>query len=206
MKNKHIYPSLRLNEEELLQLDAQEREMRCLECGIKEVERWATEGPVAPSVSPEMLARVKRKQRPEWQGYIYKIAAGFAVLILVLQIGKQQGIVTSDDPREASHFLVDSARNDTAFLLKENLTEDTVKAVSFIMEGTEMEEGEMLEFEPLAVTGGRSEIWEQRELRVGVLQERQDRFRLKSPSHSHVRDEVEVMVLDAEEEKQLLYV
>lgn len=204
MKKKHIYPSLRLNEEELLQLDAQDREIRCLECGIREVESWANEGPVAPSVSSEMLARVKRKQRPEWQGYIYKIAAGFAVLILVLQIGKQQGIVTSDDPREASHFLVDSARNDTAFLLKENLTEDTVKAVSFIMEGTEMEEGEMLEHQPLAMIVGRSEILEQRELRVGVLQERQDWFRPKSSSH--VRDELENIIMDTEEEKQLLFV
>ncbi len=204
MKNKHIYPSLRLNEEEFHELRAQEREIRCLDCGIREVESWANQGPVAPPVSSELLSRVKRKQRTEWQGHIYKIAAGFAVLILVLQIGKHQGIVTSDDPHEASHFLVDSARNDTAFLLKENLTEDTVKAVSFIMEGTEMEEGEMLELEPLAVMVGRSEILEQRELRVGVLQEGQDRFRLKSPVH--VRDEVEVIILNAEQEKQLLFV
>lgn len=204
MKKKHIYPSLRLNEEELLQLDAQDREIRCLECGIREVESWANEGPVAPSVSSEMLARVKRKQRPEWQGYIYKIAAGFAVLILVLQIGKQQGIVTSDDPREASHFLVDSARNDTAFLLKENLTEDTVKAVSFIMEGTEMEEGEMLEHQPLAMIVGRSEILEQRELRVGVLQERQDRFRLKSLVDE--RDELKTVMLVARNSENFLFI
>lgn len=204
MKKKHIYPSLRLNEEDILALDAQEREIRCLECGIKEVESWANEGPVAPPVSSELLARVKRKQRPEWQGHIYKIAAGFAVLILALQIGKQQGIVTSDDPREASHFLVDSARNDTAFLLKENLTEDTVKAVSFIIEGTQMDEGEMLDDQPLAMMAGRSEILEQRESSVGVFHERQDRYWLKSSSH--VKGELENIILDTEEEKQLLFV
>lgn len=151
MKNKHIYPSLRLNEEEFLELNAQEQEIRCLDCGVKEVGEWANEGPVAPAVSSEMLARVKRKQSPEWQGYIYKIAAGFAVLFLVLQLGKHQGIVTSDDPREAAHFLVDSARNDTAFLLKENPSEDTVKAVSFINEGVELEEGELLELQSLTL-------------------------------------------------------
>lgn len=201
---KHIYPSLRLNEEEILELNVQEREIRCLDCGMKEVETWANEGPVAPPVSSEMLARVKRKQRPEWQGYIYKIAAGFAVLILVLQIGKQQGIVTSDDPREAAHFLVDSARNDTAFLLKENLTEDTVKAVSFIIEGAEMEEGEVLEHQPLAVLGGRSEAFDQRESNVGLLHERLDHIRVKRPAP--VKNDVENTMLNAEEEKYFLFV
>lgn len=204
MKNKHIYPSLRLNEEEILELNAQEREVRCLECGIKEVESWANEGPVAPPVSSEMLARVKRKQRPEWQGYLYKIAAGFAVLILVLQIGKQQGIVTSDDPREASHFLIDSARNDTAFLLKENLTEDTVKAVSFIMEGTEMEEGEMLEHQALAMMVGRSEAVDQQESNAGLLHERLDHIHLRRPVP--VRNDVEHTMLNTEKEKYFLFV
>lgn len=204
MKNKHIYPSLRLNQEELQELNAQEREIRCLDCGVKEVESWANKGPVAPPLSSEMLARVNRKQRPEWQGYVYKIAAGFAVLILVLQLGKQQGIVTSDDPRESAHFLVDSARNDTAFLLKDNLTEDTVKAVSFIDEGVEMEEGELLEYQPLVVMAGRSEILDQREFNVGLLHERLGHIRVKRPVP--VRNDLENTMLNVEEGNHLLFV
>lgn len=140
MKDRHTYPNLNLTSEELATLDLEERDLRCLECGVKEVASWADQGPVAPAVSSALLTRVKRRQQQEWMGYAYKIAAGFVVLILFFQIGKNQGIVTSDNPREATHFAVDSALNDTAFLLKEDPSTDTVKAVSFIKENQEMDE------------------------------------------------------------------
>lgn len=171
MKKKHIYPTLRLNEEDLGQILAEEGDLRCLECGVKEVGSWATEGPVAPPVSSEMLARVRRKSRNEWKGHLYKIAAGFAVLILVLQLGKNQGIVTSDDPREATNFVIDSARNDTAFLLKDTPTEDTVKAVSHFEEEVEVQEKESTASQTLAILSG---VGESGSLRSRVISTRNE--------------------------------
>lgn len=139
MKDQHTYFDSNLSAEELVALDLEEQALRCVQCGLNEVASWSDQGPEAPALNPSILSRVRRKKEQEWMGYAYKIAAGFVVLILFFQVGKNQGIVTSDDPREATHFAVDSALNDTAFLLKEAPSKDTVKAVSFIEENQEME-------------------------------------------------------------------
>lgn len=142
MKDQHTYPDLNLTSEELHALELEDRDLRCLQCGVKEVASWADQGPEAPALNPDILSRVRQRRQQEWMGYAYKIAAGFVVLILFFQLGKNQGIVTSDDPREAAHFAVDSALNDTAFLLKEDPSKDTVKAVSFIETHQELDEEE----------------------------------------------------------------
>ncbi len=136
MKNQHITSDLDLASKEL---QLRDREARCLNCGLEETASWKDEGPTAPPVSEALLGRVRRRQRREWLGYAYKIAAGFVVLVLFFQLGNNQNASATDEPREAAHFLVDSARNDTAFLLKDDLTEDTVKAVSIRVEEEEEE-------------------------------------------------------------------
>ncbi|MDP5168745.1 MAG: hypothetical protein NWR72_00750 [Bacteroidia bacterium] len=121
-----------LSDIHLPDLDVKEEDRDCLACGLHEVQRWQDDGPVAPALSAELLRRVSAHQKTSWLTYTYRIAAAFAILVLFVQVARQGENSSSSDIQEAGHITVDSARNDTAFLLNEDPYEDSVVSVSLI--------------------------------------------------------------------------
>lgn len=106
-------------------------EISCLKCGLREVGTWPDQGPEAPPLPQAVEQRLQQRRRGYWLNNSYRLAAALAFLVLFVHLGTKDRAQDSRSQQESHYFLLDSARNDTAFhLQKDNQAEDSVAAVS----------------------------------------------------------------------------